>query len=48
MTSASALTGTGLVAAATVLLSPPMTGSASTEGLSPPDVEAMLEFVLPP
>ncbi len=48
MTSAAALAGTGLVVAAMVLWLSPMTGSASTEVLSPPDVVAMLEFVLPP
>jgi hypothetical protein len=48
MTSPAALTGTGLEAAAMVLEAPPGAGSASTVELSPPDVVAMLEFVLPP
>ncbi len=48
MTSPAALTGTGLEAAAMVLEAPPDAGSASTVELSPPDVVAMLEFVLPP
>jgi hypothetical protein len=48
MTSPDALAGTGLEAAAMVLEESSGTGSASTVDLSPPDVAAMLEFVLPP
>jgi hypothetical protein len=48
MTSPAALAGTRLVAVAMVLWSSPMTGNASTGVLSPPDVEAITEFVLPP
>jgi hypothetical protein len=48
MTSPAALAVTGLEAAAMVLWASPTTESASTGVLSPPDVVAMLEFVLPP
>jgi len=48
MTSPAVLAGTGQEATAMVLWASPKTGSASTGALSPPDVVATLEFVLPP
>jgi hypothetical protein len=48
MTSPAALAGTGLEVTAMVLGASPETGRSSTVVLSPPDVVAILEFVLPP